>query len=247
MSDPMDRIGNARDGFDRAAQRFERANARRTSASGSDASGQVSVRTSPDGSIEDIVIGNQWAHHIAVDALGASVLEAYTAAGIADINKWGEAVAEEVDGPEPVTRPLPPTSDSLAFQLGEIVSVETLARQSEVSLQAMADMLHEVVRDVGTVSDQVAAQARSTFVGAARGASVTVNGTGVLMAVELEPDWADRTPASAIAQYLMTAYADALRQSRVTSVDDIIASSSLGEFQRLSTDPHALAARLRLT
>ena len=247
MSDPIERVGDARDGLDRAAQRFERAAARRVGTSAMDASRQVTVRTTPDGTVEDILIATAWSRSLSPEELGAAVTEAYTAAGLAALDQWGTALADEVDGPEPATRPLAPTSDSLAFQLGQIVTPETLAERSESSREAMADLLRAALREVDEVSARAQAQAHRTLVGTARGASVTVAGTGTLVAVDVEPAWATRTPASGLSQYLMSAYKDALRQARVDSVTDVVAASSLGELQRLAEDPQALAARLGLT
>jgi DNA-binding protein YbaB len=247
MLDPIDRIANARDGLDRAAQRFERANDRRETVSGADESGQVTVRMSPDGVVQDILIDAHWTTRLAPEKLGGAVLEAHMNAGIAGAEEWGRALAEEVDGPEPRTRPLPPTSESVYARLDQVASPAALAQRSEASLQAMVDLLTAVNRDVDRVSAEATALAQRTLVGEAKGAKVTVNGTGVVIGVEVDPEWARATSAANLSARLVGAYQAARRQARAHTVEELVSASSIGELQRLAADPHALAERLQLT
>lgn len=247
MLDPIDRIANSRDGLDRAAQRFERADARRETVSGADASAQVMVRMTPDGIIQDLLIDPHWTGRLAPEEIGGAVEEAYLNASIESAEEWGRALAEEVDGPVPQTRPLSPASDSIYSQLDQIVSPEALARRSDASLQAMVELLAAVNADLDRVSADAVALAGRTLVGEAQGAKVTVNGTGVLTGVDIDPDWARATNAANLSTRIIGAYKDARRQARARTVDDLIAESSIGDVQRLAADPRALAERLRLT
>jgi DNA-binding protein YbaB len=243
----MDRIAAARDGLDRAAQRFERAQARLEAVSATDGSGQVSVRLAPSGEILDVLLDPHWTSRLDPEEFAGAVLEAYAGATTLAANEWGHAVADQMDEPEPQTRPLPPTEDSVSARLAEIVSPETLAQRSEASLQAMADMLRTVKDDLDTVSAEAEALAQRVVTGRSKGVTVTMIGSGVLTGVDVDPEWARVTSPANLAARLMGAYTDARRQQQSRTVDDLIAGSSIGELQRLAHDPRALAERLRLT
>ena len=251
MHDPLDRIADARDDFDKAAQRFEQARARQQVVTGRDASGQVSVRVAPDGLLSDVLLEAHWTSRLAAEELGGAVLEAYTAATVASMEEWGRAVVDEVDrdasGEPRHARPLPPTSDSVYAALSELATPETLAQRSEASLNALADLLRGARRDLDRVTEEAEALAARTLVGESQGAKVTLAGTGALLAVEVEATWASSTNPANLAGRIMRAYEDARRQVRARTVEDVVADSSIGELQRLAADPRALAERLGLT
>ncbi|WP_133058999.1 MULTISPECIES: YbaB/EbfC family nucleoid-associated protein [unclassified Nocardioides] len=243
----MDRIARARDGLDRAAQPFERAAARRETVTAADTSGQVTVRMAADGTIEDILVERGWTARLDPEELGSAVLEAFSNAGLTGAQEWGRAVAEAASEPAPPTRPLPSTHDSVYAQLSEVASPEALAGRSEASLRAMVEILSAVRADLDRVSAEAEALGARRLVGEAQGARVTLTGTGALIGADVDPDWAATTDPANLGARLMGAYRDARRQARERAVDDLVAESSIGELQRLTADPHALADRLRLT
>ena len=244
--DPIERLADSRDGLDRVAQRFERAQARRTATDGRDSSGQVTVRTDPDGDVTDVIIGTNWQSLLDPEQLGAAVVAAYNDAGLTAAKQWGLELADALDEPEPATRPLPGVSDSVVGRLDALVTPEQLAERSDASMSAMIELLEQVVGDVDRVSADAAALAARTITGEAQGARVTVSGTGHLITVELDPDWTSGTSASSVSRFVMTAHRQARREARARTVEDLVADSSIGELERLSRDPRALAERLRL-
>lgn len=244
LADPTERIADVRDDVDRIAQTFERARDRQTTVSGGDRTRQVSVRISPSGEIEDVLLGNRWSQEIAPEALGAALIEAYTQATTASINQWGEAVAEQADAPAPKARPM--TTRSTSTQLRDLVTPERLAGQSDDALAAMASLLEGVLNDYEQVSSDVAALVARRVEASSQGATVTLDGNGVLISVDVDAGWAEATAPGNLSRHVMTAYRRARQDARSRTVDDVIHDSRLGRLQRMAEEPEALAAELGL-
>ena len=245
-TDPIDQLLDSRDDLDRAVQHVEAATVRRTAAAGRDASGQVTVRTDGEGDILDVILATNWHAVLSTEQLGAAVVEAYHEAGVAAAREWGARLADSIGEPEPRVRPLPRVADSLGARLDEVVNPERLAERTDASLAALHELLEQLLHDVDRVSADTAQLVAQSFTGDARGARVTVSGTGHLLRVGLDPQWAAGTTASSICRFVLTAYRQARRQARARSVEELLDESSLGELQRLARDPRALAERLRL-
>ncbi|MDQ4051161.1 MAG: hypothetical protein M3237_00475 [Actinomycetota bacterium] len=244
LADPTERIADVRDDVDRIAQTFERARDRQTTVSGADRTRQVSVRVSPSGEVEDILLGNRWSQEVAPEDLGAALVEAYTQATTASINQWGEAVADEAEAPAPQARPM--TTRPTSMQLRDLVTPERLADQSENALAAMAFLLEGVLHDYEQVSSDVTALVARRIEAHSQGATVTLDGNGVLIGVAVDADWAEATAPGNLSRHVMTAYRQARREARSRTVDDVIHDSRLGRLQRLAEEPEALAAELGL-
>lgn len=244
--DPMARLADTRDRLDRTTRRFGEADASRGEVSGSDSSGEVSVRIGRDGALLDLILGQRWMHHIEPDAFGGAVIEAYTQATIAAAEEWGVALAEQFDGPEPATRPLPGTHESTYGRLNDIIDSRSLGQQSSASLEAMAATLRDVRNDLDRVVAEAETLATTEHVGQSKGATVRVTGLGILASVEADPVWAASTNAGNLAQRTLQAYQAARRLALARTVDDVIAQSSVGELNRLAEDPEALAQRFGL-
>ncbi len=242
--DPTDALADARDGLDRAAGPFLRAQARMGVASGRDSTGEVLVRVKPDGSLDDAMIGSQWHRGIAPDALGAAVMEAYADASTQMLTDWGESVAEETERPE--LRPMPDISTSLHARLNELTDPSSVAEHSEAALNRLADFLAEMNDEIDQVTAEAESVATAVSVGEVRGIVTSVNGLGNLVDVRIDADRASTTSSHGIGQDLMKAYRSALREARSRTVDDVIAGSRVGELQRLADDPRGLIERFGL-
>lgn len=244
MIDPTDAIADARDGLDRAAGAFARAQARTDIATGKDASGEVVVCARPDGSLDDVVIGSMWSHEVPPEEIGAAVMAAYADATTKVLNQWGEAVVEE--GGRPGLRPMPDVSTSLHARLNELTDPAVVAENSDDVLGRLADFLTEMNNELDDVSAEAEAVAAAASVGTSRAVTVSVNGVGTVVDVQIDADAAARTSGNSLAQDVLRAYKAASRQARTRTVEDVIAGSRVGELQRLANDPRALAERFGL-
>lgn len=240
----MIRLAEDREAMDRVVQQFEKAKSVQSEARGHDTSGEVSVRITPDGKLVDVVLGPRWITRLDPESYGAAVLEAYAQASLTAAEQWGRALVEEFEGPEPPARPAPSPGDSTYARLDEAISSERLGRENDSVLRAITELLRGVNRDLDGITAEAQGLAQARHTGVSRQAEVTVSGTGLLVSVEVDPAWAAGTKAASLAQHTMRAYQEALRLSSTRTVDDIIAESSLGELQRLATDPAALIAHL---
>jgi DNA-binding protein YbaB len=245
MADPTEQFADQHDALSPVVNVFEQSRARMVASSGNDSSGQVTVRTTADGGLEDVIVAGRWITVLEPETLPGAILEAYQNATMAGLQEWGRTVAEADLAAEP-RRPLPPTSDSVFARMSETVDADRLAQQSPEALDAMAALLEEINGELDAVTEEATALAEQVWEGESRGARVSVSGAGVVSGVECDPDWARQTNGTGIGQHVMKAYRDALRQARSRTVDDLIAGSRLGELQRLAQDPEALATRLRL-
>ncbi|MFQ6172656.1 YbaB/EbfC family nucleoid-associated protein [Oryzobacter sp. R7] len=246
MSDPMERMLDVRDEIDRTAQRFERAAAARTRVEGTDTAGVVSVTVDADGALASVRIRADWESRLSVDELGPSVVAAVTDAGARSAVAWGTALSDELDGPRPMTRPLPSTHGSLAAGLDEVTSTRALVEGDRASLEAMVEVLQRMLVEIDDVSDEVRATAARTVTGRAPGADVTVTLTGAaaVTAVTFGPG-AARHHAANLSRHVMTAYEDAVRQVATGGVEQVLERSVFGELRRLADDPSAVADRFR--
>lgn len=241
MADPTEEFAESYDAMAPIVGVFERA--RMTASSGSDGSGQVTVRTTAEARVEDVIVAGRWITVLDPETLGAAIVEAYQNATMAGLQDWGRSVAEADLADQP-RRPMPPARDSLYARMSEAIDADRLAQQSPEALTAMAAVLTDINDELDAVTEEATAAAERVWEGRSRGALVSVSGNGLLLGVECDIDWARQTNGVGIGQHVMKAYRDAARRAR--SVEDVIASSKLGELQRLAQDPQALAARLRL-
>jgi DNA-binding protein YbaB len=246
MTDPMERLLDVRDELDRATQQFERAASERTSTTGSDATGSVSVTVRADGRLDGIRVRADWATRLDEGALGGAVVSAVTDAATQSATQWGTALGEALDAPAPRTRPLPSTFGSLAAGLDEVTSTRSLLDHDRSSLEAMVEVLERMLVEVDEVAGEVEAVGRRRLLGRAPGTDVTVtlSGAAAVIDVTVGPN-AVRHHAANISRFLMDAYADALRQVGERGVDDVVERSVFGELRRLGDDPAQVARHFR--
>src|SRR5665811_290339 len=133
-----DRAFDLRDDVDRMAQRFEKAPAATSGDfSGEDAAGAVTVTATAEGRLKDVRVSADWRSDLEPAVLGAAVLDAFGASGMARLQEWGGALAEEFDKEAPQLRPLPSLSSSLGARLGEMAQVGQSPEETRATLEAM--------------------------------------------------------------------------------------------------------------
>ena len=246
MNDPMEPLLDVRDQLDRATQQYERAASARTSTTGSDGTGSVSVTVRADGRLDGIRVRADWATRLADGALGGAVLSAVSDAAARSATQWGTALAETLDAPAPRTRPLPSTFGSLAAGLDEVTTTRSLLDHDRSSLEAMVEVLERMLVEVDEVADEVESVGRRRVVGRAPGTDVTVtlSGAAAVVDVAVGPN-AVRHHAANISRFLMDAYTDALRRVGEHTVDDVVERSVFGELRRMADDPAQVARHFR--
>ena len=246
MHDPMEDLLDVRDDIDRAAQRFERAAARRTDTEGSDPDGVVTVAVTAEGRLTAVRVRAGWEATVDAESLGGAVLAAVADAGANAARAWGAGLAEELDEPRPMTRPLPGVAGSLAEGLDGVTDRETLVRSEPATLEAMATLLEQMLGELDEVVEEVQQVGSRTVEGRAAGSDVvvTLSGAAAVTGVTIGPRAAERHAAN-ISRLVMEAYADALAKVAEHGVEQVLDRSVFGELHRLSTDPLALADRLR--
>ncbi|SDB83466.1 Conserved DNA-binding protein YbaB [Sanguibacter gelidistatuariae] len=238
-----------REELDRKAQLFETASTRAKGAfTGQDASGLVKVTVTDDGKLREVQVSNSWSSSIEPEALGGSILEAHTNAGLSRMEQWGNAMAEEADRGEPPLRPVPPLAENLSARLDEVVRDTSDPAQTEATLQALAALLTEINDSIDTVSADVTALQQSQVSGRSDSGHVDVvlSGTGDLQEIRFDQGWLPRAHPMNINREILNAHDKSLRSLAGRSVADLLAQSPLGKLQALADDPVALADLLRL-
>ncbi|GAA4675495.1 hypothetical protein [Nocardioides nanhaiensis] len=239
-TDPTGAIGDVRDSLDRLVQQFEKAREQQQPAAGSDETGQVTVRVSAAGVVEDVVVGSSWLAELDGEQFGAAVLQAYAEAGARTLIPWAESLAEQE---EPATRPMPTGPRP---SLRDVVDKQTLARMGEPALREMARVLRTVRDDARQVDAEVSAMVARRIEGHSQQATVVLDGAGGLVGVQVDPAWAESTAPANLARHVLSAYDRARRSLGGRTVENVIADSNLGRMRRLAADPSALAAELGL-
>ena len=204
---------------------------------GHDETEAVTAVVDIDGVVTDVSLEREW--HATVDhrRLGAAVIEAVNAAGIARLSGWAEKVAEaEENEPDaaPAALPAPPampvdinpsgaTIDHLLYLLHRV------GKESEADAQAAA---------------AAAAMAQEPVTGESAGGHITVVLAGKQVAdIQVEYRWVGRANYREIEGELRTAFAaayDNLAESTPARRPD----SAIAELQALTADPQEFIANL---
>lgn len=248
--DQTDAFADRRDEIDRMQQRFERAKgAANGTFSGADASGTVTVTVTESGHFTDVRVATNWRDEVPPEALEGAVMDARTAAAMARMGEWGNALAEELDEPAPQTRPLTPVYESLAGRIDEFVTRNASPEESQAMTDAMAEFLQEVIASIDEATAEMERAQRAEIVGTSEAGHVrvVVNGTGDVVGVRFDEQWLQRAHAANIGRETVQAQGAALRAVSGRSVASVLASTRLGELEALTRDPEALARRLRMT
>lgn len=246
----IDRLYDLRDDLDRSAQLLEAAG-RSTSRGyeGSDGTGSVTVRLTPEGRLDDVRVGMAWRDAVGPAGLAGAVLGAIQAAGVARLEEWGTAMDAVLSGRAPQLRPAPDLYQTLAGRLeGHVRPSRTPheARAAEAELVAVMD---ELIASVDELSAQVDAVTTATSRGRSDHSGhvvADVTAAGDVTALEYDERWLERAHPANIGRETLAAVDDALRSTAGRSVGDVVAGSRLQELTDLLNDPAAVTVRLGL-
>lgn len=247
--DEVDRVADLRDDVDRVAQQFGRVTETvKGPFTGQDHSGSVTVTATDTGQLKDVRVSVSWRSDLEPVALGAAVVEAYTAAGMSRLEGWGNALAEDLGSPPPSIRPLPQLSSTISARLAEVVRTSTSPEETQAILDAIAAFLREVNESIDAASEDVAALQRTEVSGRSESGHVEVvlTGAGDLREVRYDEGWLERAHVVNIGRETVTAQQNALRAMAGRGVTEVLAASRLGQLQALANDPVAFARRLRM-
>jgi DNA-binding protein YbaB len=248
--DRADEVADLRDDVDRVAQRFEHAvSAAKGPFFGKDRSGSVTVAANKVGHIQEVRVSASWRSDLESAELGAAVLDAYLAAGIARVKDWGTSLAEEMVSPRPSIRPLPPFRDSISAQLEEVARSGMSPEETQAIMDSIAEFLREVSASIDEASDEVARVQRTEVRGVSEGGhvQVTASGTGDLKEIRYDEAWLERAHVVNIGRETVLAQQAALRAIQGRGVADVVASTRLGQLQALASDPVAFARHVGLS
>lgn len=247
--DGIEELADRRDEFDRMSQRLERAGtAAKGSFTGKDASGCVTVVVSEVGHFEDVRVTSDWREDLSPATLAGAVMDARTAAAMTRMGDWGNALANEMDGPPPTLRPMPPLHESLAGRIEEFVSSGAGPEETRAATEAMAEFLREVLASIDQATAEVERVRRLEVAGASEGGHVrvVVTGTGDVTSVRYDEAWLERAHPVNIGRETVQAQRAALRAVGGRDAAGVLASTRLGELEALTRDPEAFARRLRM-
>lgn len=248
--DQADAVADLRDDVDKLAQRFERAIvAAKGPFVGKDRSGSVTVSADDAGRLQDVRVATGWRDDLEPAELGAAVMEAYAAAGIARVQDWGTSLAGGMDVPPPSVRPLPPFRESISGQLEELVRTGATPDETRVIMDAIVEFLREVRAGVGEASDEVARVQRAEVRGVSQGGhvQVVVTGTGDLKEIRYDEAWLERAHVVNVGRETVQAQQAAVQATQGRGVADVVASTRLGQLQALAADPVAFARYLGMS
>ena len=244
MSSELERLYELHDEIDKKAQRWNRV-LPVGDFRGVAAGGTVEVVVSADGRISKITIHEGWRDTTSNEELGARILEAYTDATTAVMQDWGEAFDddEEEDDPEPT--PIPPLADSFAEAMDRHVT-EAGPELAERTFNRLAELLQEVVDKLDEAEEIIKERLTAEYEGAdgADTVCVTLQGTGALVDVDIDPDWLVSRHAANITKRVSQALIAARRKVSDAVPDDIMAGTPLARVYELLADPDALIYEL---
>jgi DNA-binding protein YbaB len=207
---------------------------------GHDETESVTAVVNGDGVVTDFRLEREWYDKVDARRLGATVIEAVNAAGVARLTGWAEKVAEaEENEPAADTRPAPAAAPAVPFEInpsGEMI-----------------DQLLYLLHRVGTESaaetkaaDAAAHLRRKPVKGRSDGGHITVamDGTQVVeVAIETDTRWIGTANNLEIAGELRDAF-DAAYANVAEATPRRRSNSAITELQSLTADPQEFVAKL---
>jgi len=202
---------------------------------GHDETEAITAVVNMDGVVTDVGLEREW--HATVDhrRLGAAVIEAVNAAGIARLSGWAEKVAEAEENEPPASPGAPPAPDPIDIN------------PSGAMIDHLLYLLHRVGKE--TEADQKAAEAaamtaQQPVTGESAGGHITVVLTGKQVAdVQVEYRWVGRANYREIEVELRTAFARAY-ENLARATPPPRPDSAIAELQALTADPQQFVANL---
>lgn len=245
--DNQERFHRLRDDLDRQAQRFEGAAAQQMAHDAADESGAIKVRVGADGGLEHVLIRESWRTEYEPQALGAAVVQVYTAAGAKGLQAWSSALDDEEAGDR--ARPAPSPPETVAGRLAQIMDdAPPDSAAITTSMDGLVGMLREMNAGldeaIGMVTDR--AQQEHTGRSSSGAVTVTVDTFGGLTGVDYDPGWLTNRHAFNISRETLEAAAAARRTAAVAAPADSLEGTPIADVVRTAQDPRALAERLGL-
>ncbi|TDE90040.1 hypothetical protein EXU48_19150 [Occultella glacieicola] len=227
------------------SQRIEASQGRLDVAEGRDRAEVVTVRLDGEGRFRDVAVLEAWSDEYEAEELGTAVVEAFVAASLSRTEQWGSALKDLDEEPEPRTRPLPPRHEQYASRLEELVGESSI--DGVAATRGLIDQLESLQQaiDLAVTAVESRSQARSVGQDRQRGVEVIVDGSGGLVQVIVDPDFADRSHAFNISRALTEAITNGLAAAASESATALSAVDDLNAFAARVQDPQTMAAILK--
>jgi DNA-binding protein YbaB len=241
---PVDRLTRRRHSGQDFAARARSAQRKASTVRGTDTAGVVTVAVDDAGRVDGVAIAADWRQKLPQLRLGPAVVEAIRSAALQRFTAWGEAIADDAVADEEA----PTAEPDFAARLQEAATARLSGAGGRAALEALMDMALALERSIDDVSDRLAAATAATYTGrsADRSVEVTITGQGEITDVRYDRQWLVQAHEINIARLTLAAFRDAYRAVAEQGPEATLANSTIGELQRLTEDPLALARRLGL-
>ncbi|GAA5148165.1 hypothetical protein GCM10023340_21670 [Nocardioides marinquilinus] len=186
--------------------------------------GGVTVRLGADGTVERVVVADAWRREATPAELGNLVLTTMGLAFGEQFRVWAERAPDELDKPVPRTVPRP----TRVVQPPRGPAGDHYVNDTVRAVGGVEGALDDLIDALRIASDQ-------RFEGRDRTGHVvaTADGRGQLMSLDLDPEWVDGSPASALGVAATEAMQDAVARSRAgTDLQGVVEESRLGRLHR---------------
>lgn len=233
MRDTMETVGRTRDELARGGVAFREAADKIVPVTAKDRTGAVSVTIDGQGRISQILVSMGWKQSLSADSLTAAVNEATTTAAIERMNTWGTDVVDASE--RGLEQPTPLPADDIVARLSQAADADG-SGTVERSMQAMRDLLRELVDSVDDVQREVREHLTREYAGRSGSghASATVAGNGTLVDLAFDRSWLDSAHPNNIGREAVQAIHDAYQKASQQDVQTIIERSPLGRLQQLA-------------
>jgi DNA-binding protein YbaB len=201
---------------------------------GHDETEAVTATVDMDGVVTDVSLEREWYATVDHRRLGAAVVEAVNAAGIARLSGWAEKVAEAEENEPAATPSAPPLPSSMDIN------------PSGAMIDHLLYLLHRVGKESESESKAAAAAAMADepVTGESAGGHIMVVLAGKQVAeVQVEFRWVGTANHREIQSELRTAFASAYR-NLAESTPVRRPDSAIAELQAMTADPQEFIANL---
>lgn len=236
----LEQLAELRESIDVTAQAFEAGTAALRPVSHRDPSGAIRVRLDADGSLDELVIADDWKQRgLDPASLAGAVRAAIDDAGLQRLSSWAVATAEASAEPlRPRPAPEPTYLNRLLAAAGDQVDPNATSRLID-ELTALLDQTEQLVGTLTGLAD-----VEHVGEGAAGRVRATCDGNGELVDLAYDEGWARSAPGTTISRETTTALRAAVAAAQRQRMQAETGGSPL---QAFLADPERIGSSLRGT
>lgn len=243
MSFDVDGIFDLRDEFDRQSQRYEAAARAATASSASDASGSIGVSYDAAELTLTLTVRHGWQSSYHPSELGPAIVQTVAVLAGERLKQWTESVGESSEAPAPQTRPIAPSSRSVAAHMQDAVTAAGDSFDVTTAMSELMAMLQEVNAGIESVMTIAKQRAQAEHVGKSASGKVTatVDGSGTLTSLVFDENWLRDRQAAEITKAANDAVEAAARVAKAATPQNALVGTPLEKYAEALTDPEALS------